>query len=1222
MLVSNLEVSGSIRMHGGGITGSLLGTSSFTITSSYAQSASYIVGGTADSSSFSETASYALTASYAENVPETASYALTASIAVSSSYASSSLTASYAVNSDVARVSDTASYVELARTASQALTSYTASYFNATASHALSSSYARTASYAENVPLTASYASSSLTASYAFTASYASSSLTASYAFTASLALMSTTASHANTLQGLGTASFITTGSNSTTQNITGSLTITENLTVLGSSSFVYVTASQVLLNQNTLTVFGSGSSIPNGGYRVEDTSSTFDPGTLFFNLPNQEWTLNNPLIVSGNLRVSGAIIADELLLTASQAYTASHLAGTASWAVSSSHLNGTASWARSASYVAGTASYAFTASYLDETASYAYTASNLAGTASWAANALTASYISGAIFDTAATASWATYSISASYLSGSTAIVTNLIVTETASISYLSATIVSSSIITGSNIFGNSNNNFHQFTGSVSITGSLTMNNSPIFAPKITGSLDGTASYAITASYVIGGSETSSFAITASYVATASYVSSSQFAITASYVVTASYVETASWATSSLLLGTASQGPEGFITTGSTGRVQAITGSLIITEGLTVLGSASISFITASQTVLNQNKLFVFTSGSGVPFGGYVVADTASWDGTGSYTLTSSFLYNSVDDYWILDKNLTMPSGTLLEGTSSFALTASYVEGSGNSDTASFAIEAYPKQFISKSEIHTIHEGFIARMKNVYNDGTYSLDQGLYEFDLGPTALRSNAALEVQDFYNNGIVFNNGEFTTVTEPETLETSGSNKLGNILSNIQQLTGSVGITGSLTVDANSSFNKPVTIYDNTNIIGILQIDGNPVVIGDSTFAGDLGIAGNLNLTGSAVISGDTVIGGTVKNGLTVSGTFVHTGSFEVTRNISASGTVTALSFTGSLLGSITSALTSSYLSSSADALADRLILTSQATRSLQLPNAFLSSDRTLFTQGLNIIQTVPASHSVFRVVGDVHHNSASIVLGSDSISLGTPRINQAPSIYRTAAGNTGDALMLSSAGGILIKGNTNYPAIAVNYSSSNAVVFGGFGRPIASVPTTSNTIHSWGANNNFLVANYDAPANDFYRMYAYFLTGTSRYYITDNNNTGVYLSKGGTSWTSTSDERKKDIIEPITNAIEKVEGLRTVIGKFKTDEEGTRRAFFIAQDMLEVFPEAVENSDPEDLGIQYTETAPLLAAAIKELAQENKDLRQEIAEIKLLLSQLS
>jgi hypothetical protein len=96
-------------------------------------------------------------------------------------------------------------------------------------------------------------------------------------------------------------------------------------------------------------------------------------------------------------------------------------------------------------------------------------------------------------------------------------------------------------------------------------------------------------------------------------------------------------------------------------------------------------------------------------------------------------------------------------------------------------------------------------------------------------------------------------------------------------------------------------------------------------------------------------------------------------------------------------------------------------------------------------------------------------------------------------------------------------------------------------------------------------------------------------------------TGVYLNgTAATSWTSASDERLKDIIEPISNAVAKVGSLRAVIGKFKFDENNTRKPFLIAQDVQSVLPEAVDASNPDKLGVAYTDVIPLLVAAIKEL----------------------
>tara|TARA_Y100000310_G_C20425197_1_gene688707 strand:- start:63 stop:842 length:780 start_codon:yes stop_codon:yes gene_type:complete len=140
----------------------------------------------------------------------------------------------------------------------------------------------------------------------------------------------------------------------------------------------------------------------------------------------------------------------------------------------------------------------------------------------------------------------------------------------------------------------------------------------------------------------------------------------------------------------------------------------------------------------------------------------------------------------------------------------------------------------------------------------------------------------------------------------------------------------------------------------------------------------------------------------------------------------------------------------------------------------------------------------------------------------------------------------------------------------------------AVNAGGYGNILSHNPAGTST-RSWvfGHNNS-----------DQYVVYGYNSTSF---------NTGVYIGWGNTSWTAQSDERKKDIIEPITNAINKVKTLRAVIGKYKTDEEDKRRSFLIAQDVQEVLPEAVNSTNPDDLGLQYTEVIPLLVASIKELS---------------------
>jgi hypothetical protein len=124
-------------------------------------------------------------------------------------------------------------------------------------------------------------------------------------------------------------------------------------------------------------------------------------------------------------------------------------------------------------------------------------------------------------------------------------------------------------------------------------------------------------------------------------------------------------------------------------------------------------------------------------------------------------------------------------------------------------------------------------------------------------------------------------------------------------------------------------------------------------------------------------------------------------------------------------------------------------------------------------------------------------------------------------------------------------------------------------------------------------------------------------GTSSTIAVVSNTNGVILNNGATSWSSFSDARLKDVIEPISNALAKVAYINPVIGKYKTDSDGTRRSFLIAQDVQQALPEAVseqvnEKADGETyLTVSYTDVIPLLVAAIQEQQAIINDLKARI-----------
>jgi hypothetical protein len=218
------------------------------------------------------------------------------------------------------------------------------------------------------------------------------------------------------------------------------------------------------------------------------------------------------------------------------------------------------------------------------------------------------------------------------------------------------------------------------------------------------------------------------------------------------------------------------------------------------------------------------------------------------------------------------------------------------------------------------------------------------------------------------------------------------------------------------------------------------------------------------------------------------------------------------------------------------------------------------------------------------------------------------------------------GGAGFAITTGSKNTILGRYNGNNGGLDIRTASNYIVLSDGDGNPayysnnrtrhnFNGAITTYCITQYWGSDNttqvgvlNFGGAYDQASSGDaLLKVYANATYTAPRMYVAAGSN-GVYLSYGATSWTSASDEREKDIIEPITNAANKVSQLRAVIGKYKTDAEDTRRSFLIAQDVQAVLPEAVDASNPEKLGVQYTDVIPLLVAAIKELKAEIDQLK--------------
>ena len=186
---------------------------------------------------------------------------------------------------------------------------------------------------------------------------------------------------------------------------------------------------------------------------------------------------------------------------------------------------------------------------------------------------------------------------------------------------------------------------------------------------------------------------------------------------------------------------------------------------------------------------------------------------------------------------------------------------------------------------------------------------------------------------------------------------------------------------------------------------------------------------------------------------------------------------------------------------------------------------------------------------------------------------------------------TTGSSTLDAMTITS-GGIVQVGITTLPSGAIG--TDNGCMF---------------------INNNLYIGNTNGTSGFAFRFDGF---ANGLYGLWSNasgvDQTGVVLNYGAGSWTSSSDERLKDINSNIENAIDKLKTLRTVNYSWKLDETKKENLGLIAQEVEKVFPQVVDILKDGYLGIRYTELIPVLIKAIQEQTQIIKDLEARIVSL--------
>ena len=164
-------------------------------------------------------------------------------------------------------------------------------------------------------------------------------------------------------------------------------------------------------------------------------------------------------------------------------------------------------------------------------------------------------------------------------------------------------------------------------------------------------------------------------------------------------------------------------------------------------------------------------------------------------------------------------------------------------------------------------------------------------------------------------------------------------------------------------------------------------------------------------------------------------------------------------------------------------------------------------------------------------------------------------------------------------------------------------------------------TTANYGGKIGDTNTQNIKQFvDSTVSQAYWIFSRPVKPGDNVYITPaNKNNSVYINKDLTvngSFFNPSDKKLKEDIEPISDSkIEKLLDLEPVEYKLKTDIKKKKHYGLIAQDVEEIYPELINDSNLGFKAVNYIELIPLLLLKMKNMQKEIHELREQLVTIK-------
>jgi hypothetical protein len=277
----------------------------------------------------------------------------------------------------------------------------------------------------------------------------------------------------------------------------------------------------------------------------------------------------------------------------------------------------------------------------------------------------------------------------------------------------------------------------------------------------------------------------------------------------------------------------------------------QTVSGSLIVTQNLTVLGSSSIQNISSSNLVIGAALVTLNTATPGARFAGLTIIDSGSVGGSGS------FLYDAVEDEFVF----------VHRGNGTNITSSHFVLGPATYDNLGNEIYLTTNKIPKASGLEHIVDSNITDNGTLITLGSNAVVNGTF-YATGTTLVSGSSQITYSGLSGipAGIVSGSSQLSSILPAGVV--SGSSQITG-LSNVQLTNSSTTIgTTAIALGASSTTLAGLTSVTSTAFVGALTGNASTVTT-NANLTGNVTSVGNATTIAAGVVT-DAMLAGSISN----------------------------------------------------------------------------------------------------------------------------------------------------------------------------------------------------------------------------------------------------------------------------------------------------------------------------------------------------------------